>query len=148
MSNVDTRMDAADAVLDRLAVEVETPVLCADQAQGDLLVLRAEPGQVSEATEEIPAAGVPLVRGQGGHVHLLLGRVLWAPAERSWRGEPQTVGTVTVPEGEVGYLAHGDGTPASALSRDADHALIAFGPGTYQVRRQREQAEQVALVAD
>lgn len=138
MSIVDT-----DSVLDRLAVEVTTPVLTGDQAQGDLIILAVD-GEVRPAVEQIPIAGVPLVRGQGGHVHLLLGRVLWAPG----REGAQTLGTVTVPAGEVGYVAHGDGSPASALSRDADHALLAVGPGTYVVRRQREQAEVVALVAD
>jgi hypothetical protein len=139
MSIVDTTSD----VLEQLAAEITIEVSTDDQAQGDLLVINAT-GQVPAATNPIPTAGVALVRGQGGHVHLLLGRVLWAPQ----RERTQTVGTVTVPPGEVGYLAHGDGTPASALSRDADHALVTFGPGTYVVRRQREQADEITLVAD
>lgn len=134
----------AHAVLDRLAAEVETPVHTGlPQAQGDLIVLPAD-GQVPDAATAIPTAGVPLVRGNGGHVHLLLGRVMW----QSNGDQAQTLGTVTVPDGEVGYLAHGDGTPASALSRDADHALVAFGPGTYVIRRQREQADEIRYVED
>lgn len=136
--------NTADGVLERLAAEVETPVYAGlPQAQGDLLLLPAD-GKVPAATGAIPLAGVPLVRGDGGHVHLLLGRVAWAANAEG----AQTVGTVTVPDGEVGYLAHGDGTPASALSRDADHALVAFGPGTYVVRRQREQADAIRLTRD
>jgi hypothetical protein len=137
-------LDTTTEILEQLAAQVDVPVYTGEPlAQGDLLVLPAD-GKVPAATEAIPLAGVPLVRGNGGHVHLLLGRVAWAPNAVG----AQTVGTVTVPDGEVGYLAHGDGTPASALSRDADHALVAFGPGTYVVRRQREQADAIRLVED
>lgn len=142
MTAIDT--NTADAVLEQLAAEVATPVHTGKPLpQGDLLVIPAD-GQVPDATDPIPNVGVPLVRGTGGHVHLLMGRVLWAPG----REGAQTIGTVTVPDGHVGYLAHGDGTPASALSRDADHALVAFGPGTYVIRRQREQADEIHLVED
>lgn len=113
-------------------------------AQGDLLLIPAD-GQVPPATDPIPAAGVPLVRGQGGHTHLLMGHVLWAADSTG----SQTIGTVTVPARQVGYIAHGDGTPASALDRDAEHALVAFGgPCTYVIRRQREQADEIRMVAD
>jgi hypothetical protein len=134
----------ADAVLDALTADADVPVITGKPLpQGDVLILPAD-GLVPDAAGPLPACGAELVRGQGGHVHLLLGRVLWAPG----REGAQTVGTVTVPEGEVGYLAHGDGTPVSALSRDAEHGLQAFGPGTYVVRRQREQADEERLVAD
>jgi len=136
-------MTAGD-VLDALAADADIPVITGlPVAQGDLLILPAD-GKVPDAIVPLPAAGAELVRGQGGHIHLLLGRVLWAP------GAPgaQTVGTITVPPGEAGYLAHGDGTPVSALSADAEHALDAFGPGTWIVRRQREQADEERLVAD
>lgn len=89
-------LEAAEAVLDRLAAEVETPVYSGlPLPQGDVLVLPAD-GKVPAAMVPIPTAGVPLVRGDGGHVHLLLGRVLWAPGPQG----AQTVGTVTVPEGD------------------------------------------------
>lgn len=133
-----------DAVLDALAAEVTTPVITGQpQAQGDLLVLPAD-GLVPDATIPAPTAGVPLLRGQGGHTHLLIGRVNYAPQAPG----AQTLGTVTVPAGQVGYLAHGDGTPVSALSRDAEHGLVAFGPGTYVIRRQREQSDEIQLVED
>ena len=136
-------MCAAD-VLDTLAADADIPVITGlPVIQGDVAILPAG-GQVAAATEPLPAEGVVLVRGQGGHAHLLLGRVLYAP------GLPgaQTVGTITVPDGETGYVAHGDGSPVSALSRDAEHALDAFGPGTWVARRQREQADVERLVAD
>ena len=92
-------------VLAELAAAADVPVHTGlPLPQGDLLVIPAD-GQVTPATEKIPDAGVELMRGQGGHVHLLLGRVLWAGGADG----AQTVGTVTVPDGEVGYLAHGDG---------------------------------------
>jgi len=136
-------MTASD-VLDALAAEADVPVITGRPViQGDVAILPAD-GQVAAATTPLPAEGAELVRGRGGHVHLLLGKVFWAPG----REGAQTVGTVTVPPGEVGYLAHGDGTPVSALSRDAEHALDAFGPGTWVARRQREQAAGQRLIAD
>lgn len=134
-----------DAVLAELDASVTVPVHTGlPQPQGDIMLVPAD-GLVPDATTPLPTQGVPLVRGQGGHVHLLLGRgVCWAPG----RDGAQTVGTVTVLPGGVAYLAHGDGTPTSALSRDADHDLVAAGPGTYVVRRQREQADAIRMVAD
>jgi hypothetical protein len=134
----------ADAVLDTLAADAEIPVLTGVPVpQGDVLLIPAD-GQVQDAITPLPADGADLVRGNGGHVHLLLGRILYdaVPEGR------QTIGTITVPPGEVGYLAHGDGTPVSALSGDAEHGLQAFGPGTYIARRQREQADEERLIAD
>jgi hypothetical protein len=136
--------DLAGSVLAQLAAHPNIPVHTGlPQAQGDLLVLPAD-GKVPPASEPVPAAGVALLRGQGGHVHLLLGRVNWAPGEQG----AQTLGTVTVPDCETGYLAHGDGTPVSALSQDAEHALVAFGPGTYVVRRQREQDDEASRLVE
>jgi hypothetical protein len=133
----------SENVLDQLAAELHVPVLTGRQAQGDIIVLPAA-GQVPDATAPLPQQGVELVRGDGGHVHLLLGRVRWAPNPPG----SQTIGTLTVPDGQIGYISHGDGTPASALDRQARHTLLAIGAGTYVVRRQRERAEQIRLVAD
>ena len=139
-----TQTMTAEAVLDTLAADLDIPVQTGVPVpQGDVLLIPAD-GQVPDATTPLPPEGAELVRGQGGHVHLLLGRVFWDAG----RDGAQTVGTVTVPEGEVGYLAHGDGTPSSALSGDAEHQVQAFGCGTYVVRRPREKAEEDRLVAD
>jgi hypothetical protein len=138
------RTVTAEAVLDLLAAEIGIPVITGRPVpQGDVILIPAD-GQVPAATVPLPSAGAELARGQGGHVHLLLGRVLWAPGPEG----AQSVGTVTVPQGETGYLAHGDGSPVSALSRDAEHGVQAFGPGTWVVRRQREQASEVRRVSD
>jgi hypothetical protein len=69
----------------------------------------------------------------GGNTHLLIGEGLrWAPVEQFG----QNLGVVTVPNGGVGYLAH------------PEHGYLAMGPGAYTVRRQREQADEIRLVAD
>lgn len=139
-----TSATSVDAVLVQLAADVDVPTYSGvPQAQGDVILIPAD-GQVPDATTPLPSVGARLVEGRGGHVHLLLGRACWAPG----RPGAQTLGTVTVPPGEVGYICHGDGTPASALSKDAEHAPIGFGPGTYVIRRQREQADEIRLVAD
>jgi hypothetical protein len=47
-----------------------------------------------------------------------------------------TLATLTVPDGSVAYLAH------------PEHAYTGIGPGTYTLRRQREQADELRIVAD
>jgi hypothetical protein len=136
---------SADAVLDALAADAEIPVQNGvPVAQGDVLLIPVLNGEVSDAKTDLPLVGVELLRGQGGHAHLLLGKIQFDAGNSN----TATIGTITVPAGQIGYLAHGDGTPVSALGKDAEHGLQAFGPGTYVVRRQREQAEEERLVSD
>ena len=47
-----------------------------------------------------------------------------------------TVATLSVPDGATAWLGH------------PEHAYLGIGPGTYEVRRQREQAEELRVVAD
>jgi hypothetical protein len=144
-----TSTDTAEGVdLAALAAQIDVPPLSGLQAQGDLIVIPAGGGIVPEAVTPLPAGGVELVKGAGGHVHLLLGLdgVFWdAPTDRP---EPQTLGTLTVAEGATAWLAHGDGTPVSLVDRDAEHGPLAVAPGTYVIRRQREQRDIIDLVAD
>ena len=44
--------------------------------------------------------------------------------------------SLTVPDGEVAYLAH------------PEHGYSGIGPGTYELRRQREQADQLRMIQD
>jgi hypothetical protein len=133
-----------DQVLDQLAADADVPVhIGLPLPQGDVMVIPAP--NAKAATDPIPDAGVRLVEGRGGHVHLLMGRVAWRASQDR---DGQMLGVVTVLAGEVGYVAHGDGTPVSALDREAEHGLVAFGPGTYRIVRQREQREVIALVTD
>lgn len=120
-------------VLEHLDRQVDVPVLTAAQAQGDVLVLPA--AHHRPATTSLPAAGVAVVRGEnGGNTHHLLavGPACWSPAGV---GE-QTLGALTVPAGAQAYLIH------------PEHGAAGIGPGTYLLRRQREQADEARLVAD
>lgn len=117
---------------EHLAADAELPVLSGLQVQGDIVIVPTRAS--AKAGVPVPAEGVAVVRGEnGGHTHLLIGEgVTWAPA--SVRG--QTLGVMTVPEGGTAYLLH------------PEHGGNAMGPGAYTVRRQREQADAIRLVAD
>ncbi len=122
-----------DPHLDR---EATVPVTSGLQRQGDVIVIPAAMGQRprSAATKLVPQAGVAVVRGEaGGNTHLLLadGPVRYdaAPADL-------TLGVLTVEPGATAYLAH------------PEHGYAGIGPGTYVIRRQREQADIVRMVAD
>jgi len=121
-----------DPHLDRQAT---VPVATGLQRQGDIIVIPAPVVEVGEtASKPVPQCGVPVVRGEaGGNTHLLLadGDVRWdaAPADL-------TLGVLTVDEGATAYLAH------------PEHGYAGIGPGTYVIRRQREQADEIRMVQD
>jgi hypothetical protein len=123
-------------VLDHLDRDVAVPIIGGLQFQGDVAVIPAPP----VAGELVPAAGIPVVRGEaGGNTHLLLADgpgVLWAPAPERSGPAALDLGTVTVPPGSVAYIAH------------PEHAYTGIAPGSYVIRRQREQAAEIRLVAD
>lgn len=127
-------------VLDHLNRDVDVPVLAGLQAQGDVIVVpvaeaRAHTGR--PATTPVPRAGVPVVRGEsGGNTHLLLadGDVYFDALPAA--GGDLGLGTLTVSDGATGYLAH------------PEHGYAGIAPGTYEIRRQREQADEIRLVAD
>jgi len=128
-------LDLTEAdVLDHLDRQVTVPALAGLQPQGDVIVIPVS-ATVWDASP-VPARGVPVVRGEnGGNTHLLIGDgpVAWAPSPRAGA---QTLGEVTVPDGSVGYLLH------------PEHGAAGIAPGTYVIRRQREQADEIRLVAD
>ncbi len=124
-----TGVDVHD-YLDRDAL---VPIGAGLQVQGDLAVIPTRPGKTS--AKPIPAQGIPVIRGEaGGNTHLLLasGPVLWNPA----KGSGTTLGLIVVPEGSTAYLAH------------PEHGYLGIGTGSYIVRRQREQADIIRVVAD
>ena len=110
------------------------------QRQGDIIIV-PEPATGAEATDEcvqVPAAGVPLVRGEnGGHTHLLLAD---GPVMACLRVPDSTtslaVASVVVPDGATAYVAH------------PEHGYMGVGPGVYEVRRQREMADVIRVVED
>lgn len=132
--------DTLGSIIDRTGVDVYdyldreelVPVLSGLQVQGDLICV---PTKASKKLGElVPADGIAVIRGEvGGHTHLLIGEALaFAPATAGG----VDLGVVTVPGGEVGYMAH------------PEHGYLAFGPGSYLLRRQREQADEIRLVQD
>lgn len=122
-------------VLEHLDREAAVPVLAGIQFQGDVAVIPVDP--VIACTTEVPAAGIAVVRGEsGGNTHLLLadGPVRFDQQEAS--ETDLVLGVLEVPEGSTAYLAH------------PEHAYTGIAPGTYELRRQREQADELRLVAD
>ncbi len=118
-----------------LEAQAAIPVLTCLQVQGDVAIIPTRPG-IKKGTP-VPAAGIAVVRGEsGGNTHLLVaeGPVSWAPVV----GNPGLLdlGVVTVPEGATAFLLH------------PEHGANAMGPGAYTLRRQREQADELRVVAD
>lgn len=118
-----------------LEAQAAIPVLTGLQVQGDVAIIptrtRAKKGT------PVPPAGIAVVQGEsGGNTHLLVaeGPVSWAPVV----GNPTMLdlGVVTVPEGATAFLLH------------PEHGANAMGPGAYTIRRQREQADELRIVAD
>lgn len=139
-------MTTLAAVLDRAGIEaiggldaqVDVPVLHGAQAQGDLIALPRP--LAAPATAPVPTGGVDVVPGgNGANTHTLLS---WdGPACRYDVRDPGpsglVLGVLTVPAGATAYLVHSE-----------EHGANAFGPGTYEIRRQRERADVVRRVAD
>lgn len=118
-----------------LEAQAAIPVLTGLQVQGDVAIIPTGPS--AKKGSLVPAEGVAVVRGEsGGNTHLLVaeGPVSWAPVV----GNPTLLdlGVVTVPQGATAFLLH------------PEHGANAMGPGNYILRRQREQADELRVVAD
>jgi hypothetical protein len=123
-------------LLDHHDLELEIPAIAGLQFQGDVAVVPIHTAG-SSAGVAVPPAGVAVVRGEnGGNTHLLVsdGPVLWQGVEA--RATRLALGALTVPEGSVAYLTH------------PEHGFNGIAPGQYEIRRQREQREEIALVQD
>lgn len=123
-------------VLDYLDREALVPVLAGLQVQGDVAVVPQRAGHSSSTAKAVPAEGVAVVRGESaGNTHLLL-----SEGPCTWTAKPAstdlTIGVLDVPEGSTAYLAH------------PEHGYLAMAPGSYLIRRQREQADELRMVAD
>lgn len=128
-----------------LEAEVEVPVLTGPQYQGDLAVIPVamayEPGEAIPAWPQgklIGDEGIQVVHGEAtGNTHWLHAGfnspgVAWHRADAGL-----VVGVVTVPEGQTAMLVHTD-----------EHGANGIGAGTYEIRRKREQLDEIAYVAD
>lgn len=124
-------------VLEHLDREASIPVHTGLQRQGDVLVVPAAMHAGIEAHTVVPARGVPVVRGEnGGNTHALVADGPVFCDLQTATVENLTLAVVTVPEGSTAYLAH------------PEHGYSGIGPGSYVLRRQREQQDVQRLVAD
>ena len=116
-----------------LAEDADIPVISGKaQAQGDLIVCPMRPGKSDRPSKPIPTEGIELLRGNGGHVHLLIGEGTWTPdTTRS-----ADLGVLTVGDGETAFLIH------------EEHGGNAIGEGCYRLGQQEEMWDQVRRVAD
>jgi hypothetical protein len=115
--------------------DLDIPVLAGIQRQGDVIVL---PRIGILATTKVPATGTPVVRGEnGGNTHAIYpadGPIFCDIAQPSTRN--LRVALLSVPEGSTAYLGH------------PEHGYMGIAPGSYEIRRQREMAEEMRMVAD
>lgn len=117
-----------------LMADAEVPVLSGPQRQGDLMVVPVD-GYAYPVEFAPVGAGVQVVHGEAtGNTHWLHGDagVQWARLDRG-----QVVGVVDVAEGSAAYLIHTD-----------EHGCNGLAPGRYEIRRKREMAEEIRMVAD
>jgi hypothetical protein len=129
---------AGVGVLGVLDSEVDVPILTGAQRQGDVIVLNRPERPV--ATTPVPAAGVQVVRAEASsNTHTLHSwdGVCFFDADPTGGDTGLTLGTLTVPEGCSAYLVHTE-----------EHGANGIGPGTYELRRQREFAGEWRRVAD
>lgn len=119
-------------VLGHLDREASVPVLGGLQFQGDLAVIPA--GDVLGAGDAVPPEGIPVIPAAGsGHEHRLLASAA-ATARFTALAGGQDLGRLEC--SAAAWLAH------------PEHGYLGIAPGTYLLRRQREQAQEERLVAD
>lgn len=134
MSTLEKLLSEHDlAVLDHLDMQAEVPLTDFGR-QGDVAVIPSRIVKSKGATTLVPREGVPVVRGEnGGNTHAIFAA---GPVFLDLTNRGQDIATMTVPEGSEAHLHH------------PQHGLIRFVPGDYTIRRQREQADEIRLVAD
>lgn len=129
---------AGVAIPAHLEAQAEIPVLSGLQAQGDVAVVPAAYDRIRTVEPvTVPAEGIAVVRGEaGGNTHLLMasGPAQWLPTPRI--GPDLLLGLLLVPAGSTAWLLH------------PEHGCTGIAPGSYELRRQREMADQVRIVAD
>lgn len=119
-------------------LDLEVPILTGHQRQGDVLIIPVPP--LENPGEAVPSNGVTVVRGEtsGGNahiVHALGGECMWLQAPEA--ATALTQGWLTVPEESSATLIH-----------TQEHNVIGIGPGSYEIRRQREFAGEWRRVSD
>lgn len=118
--------------LDYLDRDAEIPSISGIGFQGDVAIIKT----TGAAKTPLPANGFPVVRGEsGGNTHLLIGKGYFDPSSTTSATE-LSLGLLTVPENEEVLLSH------------PEHGAMIITTGTYDMRRQREQADILRIVAD
>lgn len=122
-------------------LDMEVPVVSGNQRQGDVYLLKITVDHVEKA-KPITKAGVVVVRAETNTanthtLHTLTGECLWEPNARATRDDELVQGWLTVTEGAEATLIHTE-----------EHNVLGIGPGTYEIRRQREFAGEWQRVAD
>ncbi|HZG89515.1 MAG TPA: hypothetical protein VEZ42_04810 [Pseudonocardia sp.] len=139
MATLRTVLDRAGVgTLGVLDSEITVPILTGAQRQGDVIVL-ARPDRVP-ATTPLPADGVAVVLAEAStNTHTLHSwdGTCFFDADPTGGDTGLTLGTLTVPAGASAYLVHSE-----------EHGANGIGPGTYELRRQREFAGEWRRVAD
>ncbi|MEO3860949.1 hypothetical protein [Acrocarpospora sp. B8E8] len=122
--------------------DLEIPVISGPQCQGDLAIIplamvatrvHVRPGAVRVP---VPASGVELLRGTAmGNPHMLVAD----PGTCTWT-------TAVQDEDDLAIGVIETSAPVYLLHRE--HGCTGVAPGSYVVRRQREQADEIRMVAD
>jgi hypothetical protein len=123
------------AVPPHLQADADVPILCAPQAQGDLLIFPVTPPP-DLRWEELQGSGVQVIHGEAtGNTHWLhpgfdSPGVCWSPVDpdhRLGRAKGLTLGYVRVPDGQSALLIHTD-----------EHGANGIGPGSYAIHGKRQ----------
>jgi len=109
-------------------LDLQVPILSGLQRQGDLLIIPCAQG--NDAGVLVGAKGVTVVRGEttGANAHILHaldGDVFWQPSPTA--DQELLQGIITVPDASSATLIH-----------TQEHNVLGIGPGSYEVKRQRE----------
>lgn len=123
------------------AADLDIPVLTGPQCQGDVSICPSSLYGTKPTfgdPKPVTGGGVEVIRGGAmNNAHTLRALdagVTWAPVLFSDEGV--ALGLLTVPQGAQCFLEH------------PEHGFNGVGAGTYVIGRQREQAEQIRMVAD
>ena len=122
--------------------DLEIPIVSGNQRQGDVLVLKVSRlgGHFTTGYKGEPLGkGVTVVRAETNtaNTHTLVGDGHWEPNARATRDDELVQGWLTVPTDGEAFLIHTE-----------EHSALGIGPGTYEIRRQREYAGEWRRVAD
>lgn len=116
---------------DYLDAQAEVPTITQAACQGDVSLLRVTK---APATTPVPARGVVVATGQGGHDHTITGAAFFDRAPT--RDGQLLIGKLTVPADTTVLISH------------QEHGALLIAEGTWEIGGQREFAGEWRAVAD